>query len=45
MFSSTSNAKKTERAVKGQSADKENKESTTYKPSAYFQPNKIITEF
>lgn len=37
--------KKVERLQKGNTSDKENQENPSYKPSAYFQPNKIITEF
>ncbi|XP_034240372.1 spindle assembly abnormal protein 6 homolog [Thrips palmi] len=36
---------RTDRTAKGKISDKENKDSGTFKPSAYFHPNKIITEF
>lgn len=34
-----------DKTSKGKVSGKENKESGTYKQSAYFHPNKIITEF
>lgn len=40
-----SRERRLERTSKGKVFDKENKESAAFKPSAYFQPNKIITEF